>query len=127
MRAMWWVAASGMLLAGGSAYAGPGLPYGHDDTVYPDDVAEASPARRVDVTITDRGPEPRTVHVDGSERIELILTRESANACRGDVLVPEYNARATVAAGAPVVLDLLARGPGDFHISCPAEDVGSAL
>ncbi len=57
MRATLWIAASGFLLASGSAYAGTGLPIGHEDTVYADDLAEASPAQ-VDVTITDQGPQP---------------------------------------------------------------------
>jgi len=56
MRAMLGIAVSGFLLASGSAYAGTGLPLGHDDTVRPDDPAEASPSQRVDVTITDQGP-----------------------------------------------------------------------
>jgi hypothetical protein len=36
----------------------------------------------VDVAINDRGPQPRTVHVDGGEKLDLVLTRASANACR---------------------------------------------
>ncbi len=61
MRATLWIAASGFLLASGSAYAGPGLPIGQDDTVYPDDLGEASSLRRPDVTITDQGPQPRDI------------------------------------------------------------------
>ncbi len=57
MRATLWIAVSGFLLASGSAYAGTGLPIGHDDTVRPDDSAEASPQRRVDVAIGDQGPQ----------------------------------------------------------------------
>lgn len=53
MRAMLWVAASGFLLASGSAYAGAGLPTTHEDAVYGDAVSEASPARD-DVTTTDQ-------------------------------------------------------------------------
>lgn len=56
MRAMPWIAVSGFLLASGSAYAGTGLPIGHDDTARPDGLAEASSPQRVDVTITDQGP-----------------------------------------------------------------------
>jgi hypothetical protein len=89
MRATLWIAASGFLLASGSAYAGPGLPIGHDDNVYADDLLEASQPRRVDVAITDHGPQPRQIQVNGSEKLELVLTRESPNACRSDVLVTE--------------------------------------
>jgi len=113
-----------MLLAAGSAHAGPGL--GHDDTIYPDDLLEASPARRVDVAITDRGPVPRTIETEGSEKLELVFTRESANACRGDLLVPEFGLRTTVPAGSPVALTLLTHARGSIHLSCPMEDVGSA-
>src|SRR5689334_3577861 len=75
MRSMLWIAASGALLASGSARAGPGLPYAHDDVVYPDDVAEASDPRRVDVTITERGPQPSEVQVNGPEKVQLVVTR----------------------------------------------------
>lgn len=118
------IAIAGMLLAAGSAHAGPGMPLGHDDTIYPDDLLEASPARRVDVTLTDRGPEPRSVRVEAGEHIELVLTRRSEAACRGDVLVPEFGARATVPTGSPVSLDLLAHARGQIHVSCPMEDIG---
>ena len=106
--------------------AGPGLPLGHDDTVYPDDLVEASPPRRVDITITDHGPRPRQIQVFGSEKLELVLTRESPNACRWDVLVTEYNVRTPVPAGHPVALTLLTRGRGRLHLSCPMEDVVDA-
>jgi hypothetical protein len=56
MRATLWIAASGFLLASGSAYAGTRLPIGHEDTVRADDLADASPARG-DVTITDQDPQ----------------------------------------------------------------------
>lgn len=56
MRATLWIAVSGFLLASGSAYADTGLPIGHDDTVRPDYLAEASSPRQVDVTISDDGP-----------------------------------------------------------------------
>ncbi len=127
MRATLWIAASGFLLASGSAYAGPGLPIGHDDTVYADDLLEASQPRRVDVTITDRGPQPREIQVNGSEKLELVLTRESPNACRSDVLVTEYNLRTPVPAGHPVALTLLTQERGQLHLSCPMEDVVGAL
>jgi len=127
MRATLWMAASGFLLASGSAYAGPGLPLGHDDTAYPEDVTEAAPPRRVDVTITDQGPQPRDIQVNGAEKLELVLTRASPNACRSDVLVPEYNLRTQVLAGHPVALTLVTQGGGQLHLSCPLEDVVGSL
>ncbi len=56
MRATLWIAASGFLLASGPAYAGTGHPIGHEGTVRPDDLAEASPPRQVDLTLTDQVP-----------------------------------------------------------------------
>ena len=58
MRATLWIAASGFLLAAGSAYACTG-PNGHEETVYADHSAEASPARVdvTDVTITHQDPQ----------------------------------------------------------------------
>jgi hypothetical protein len=134
MRATLWIAASGFLLASGSAYASPGLPIAHDDTapsgvaaVYRDDLAEASPPRRVDVTVTDQGPQPRDIQVDGGEKLQIVLTRASPNACRWDVVVPEYNLRTPVLAGQPVALTVHTQGRGQLHLSCPMEDVVGAL
>jgi plastocyanin domain-containing protein len=126
MRSMLKLAVAGLLLAAGSARAGPGLPPGHDDTTYPDDQLETARPRRVDVVITDRGPEPRQIQVRGSEKLELVLTRQSANTCRGDVLVPEYDVRTQAPAGRPVAVTLITRGRGQIHVSCPMEDVGAA-
>ncbi|BDG02113.1 hypothetical protein [Anaeromyxobacter oryzae] len=124
MRATLWIAASGFLLASASAYAGPGIP--HDDTTYPDDLLEQATPRRVDVTITDHGPQPRDIQVDGTEKLELVLKRESPNACRWDVLVPGYDVRTPVPAGHPVAVTLLTHGRGQLHLRCPAEDVVGA-
>jgi hypothetical protein len=103
MRATLWIAASGFLLASGSAYASPGLPIAHDDTapsgvaaVYRDDLAEVSPPRRVDVTVTDQGPQPRDIQVARA--------------------LPSRLAR-------PV----LTQGRGQLHLSCPMEDGVGAL
>ena len=127
MRATLWIAASGFLLASGAAYAAPGLPYTYDDTVYPDQLVEDSAPRRVDVTITDAGPQPREIPVNGSEKLELVLKRESPNACRWDVVVNENGLRTPVPAGRPVALTVLTHGREPLHLSCPAEDVVSAL
>jgi plastocyanin domain-containing protein len=80
----------------------------------------------VEVTITDRGPEPRSIPVDASEHLELVFTRQSSVTCRGDVLVPEFGARTAVPAGGQVALSLLTHARGQIHVSCPAEDVGSS-
>jgi hypothetical protein len=103
------------------------VPFTYDDTVYPDELVEASAPRRVEVTITDHGPQPRDIQVNGSEKLELVLKRESENACRWDVLVTDYNVRTPVPAGHPVALTLLTHGRGQIHLSCPSEDVVGAL
>jgi hypothetical protein len=122
MRATLWLAVSGFLLAAAPAYAGPGAAYGHDDAVYPDDIAEAAAPRRVDVTITDRGPEPTEIRVRGPEKLQLVVTRESAHACRSELLIPEYDLRTPVPNGRPVAITLFARGDGQVHLRCPLED-----
>jgi hypothetical protein len=52
---MLWIAASGLLLASGSALADAERPVGQDFTVRNDAAAKASPAESVDATITDQG------------------------------------------------------------------------
>lgn len=127
MRAPRWIVASGFLFASGTAFAGSGLPVGHDDAVYLDDLVEASPARRVDVVITDQGPRPRDIPVAAFEDLELVLTRASADACRSDVLVQGHDVRASVPAGHPVSVTLRSLQRGELHLSCPVEDVVGAL
>ena len=65
--------------------------------------------------------------VNGSEKLELVLKRESPNACRWDVVVNEYDLRTPVPTGHPVALSVLTHGRGQLHLSCPAEDIVSAL
>jgi hypothetical protein len=55
MRAALWIAASGFLLASGSAYAGTGRPIDNEGTVRPGDLADAYPAPQMDVIITGQG------------------------------------------------------------------------
>ena len=56
MRAMLWIAASG-ILASGSAYAGTAPPVGHDVTVRTVGMVEAAPQPAVGATIADQGPQ----------------------------------------------------------------------
>jgi hypothetical protein len=67
-------------LDSGSARGGPELPYAHDDVVYPDDLAEASDPWRVDVTITERGPQPSAIQVHAREAPVRGDAREHARA-----------------------------------------------
>ncbi|HET9594184.1 MAG TPA: hypothetical protein VFP65_01320 [Anaeromyxobacteraceae bacterium] len=93
-----------------------------DDTVYPADLLAATTPRRVEVVLTDRGPVPAVIQ-HGRERLEIVVRRASAGACRGDLLIPEYDLRAPAPGAQPVSLSLVAEGRGAFHIRCPREDV----
>jgi hypothetical protein len=59
----------------------------------------------------------------GRERLEIVVRRASATACRGDLLIPEYDLRAPAPGAEPVSLSVLAQGRGAFRITCPREDV----
>ncbi|HEX7488127.1 MAG TPA: hypothetical protein VF341_04435 [Anaeromyxobacteraceae bacterium] len=111
-----------LTLGAGSAWAGPGLAPGHDDTVYADDQLEQAPPRRVPVTITDQGPQPRFIPVQ-RENVQLIVTRASPRACRSGLAIEDLGVHAAIPPGAPVVVSVLARGDGQLHLTCPAEDV----
>ena len=115
--------ATGLLLASGSAYAVPGLP-GYDDTTYTEDLLLQSRPHRVDVAITDHGPEPRDIQIDQAEKLELVVTRRSALACRSDLLVTGYDVRTAIPDAQPVAITLLTFGRGTIHLACPAEDSG---
>ena len=109
MRAKLWIGLSSFSLRGG--LAAPGVPFTYDDTVYPDD---SSRHRRL-AGSTSPSPitaQPRDIQVDGAEKLELVLKRESQNACRWDVLVTDYNVRTPVLPGHPVALTLLTHGRG---------------
>ena len=121
MRTTAFRLATGLLLASGSAHAVPGLG-DHDDTIYTEDLLLQSRPHRVDVTITDHGPEPRGIPVDEAEKLELVVTRMSALACRSDLLVTGYDVRAAIPDAQPVAITLLTFGRGTIHLACPAED-----
>ncbi len=80
---------AGPFLASGSAHAGPSIPMGHDDTAYADDVRAheyevltRSLPRQVDGTITDDGPPLSEIQANRSERLELVVTRQTEWMCR---------------------------------------------
>jgi hypothetical protein len=114
--------ASLVALAAGSAWAGPGIPIGYDDAVYPDDLLGQEQPQRIPVTITDQGPQPRFIPVQ-REKVQLVVTRASARACRSGLAVEDLDVHAAVPAGAPVLMTVLSRGSGQLHLICPAEDV----
>ncbi|HUK66276.1 MAG TPA: hypothetical protein VLV17_05565 [Anaeromyxobacteraceae bacterium] len=110
------------LLSATVAEAGPGLPIGHDDAIYPEDLLLASKARKVAVVITEHGPEPRDIPVTRTEKVEIEVRRESAESCRFGVAVAGYGPARPVRADRPVSIVLLTLGRGDLHLTCPAED-----
>ncbi len=122
MRATLWMTASLIALAAGSAQAGPGIPIGHDDAVYPDDLLGQGQPQRIPVTITDQGPQPRFIPVQ-REQVQLVVTRASPRACRSGLTVEDLGVHAAIPAGAPVVVSVLPRGSGQLHLTCPAEDI----
>lgn len=122
MRVTSWWTASLIALAAGPAQAGPGIQIGHDDTNYADDLLEEAQPRRVDVTITDQGPQPRSIPVQ-REKVQLVVTRASPRACRSGLTVEDLGVHADIPAGPPVAMIVLARGSGQLRLTCPAEDV----
>jgi hypothetical protein len=69
MRATLWIAASGFLLASGSAYACTGVSNDHEQTAYSDGLAAASPAQ-IDFTIADQGPRSSSYEVSKTQPAE---------------------------------------------------------
>jgi len=119
--------AAGLLLAWVPAHAGPGLRYGHDDTAYPDDLLEAQPPHRIELTITDEGPRPAELVAGRSEKVELVVTRRTERMCRSDLLVPDYDLRVPLPLGQPVAITLLTHARGSIRLLCPIEDAVGAL
>jgi hypothetical protein len=72
MRATLWIAASGFLLASGTAYACTGMSSGHEEAAYADHVTKASPARFdvTGVTITDQDPRSSAYEVSKTQPAE---------------------------------------------------------
>jgi hypothetical protein len=134
MRTMQLLTLAGLFLASGSAHAGPGLPIGHDDTAYSDDAraheyearARSLP-RRVDVTITDDGPQPSKIRADRSERLELVVTRQTERMCRSNLLIPDYGISKELPLGKPVAIAIVAQDRGHVGLLCPVEDSPGAF
>jgi hypothetical protein len=121
------VMAAWFLLAWMPARAGPGLRYGHDDTVYPDDLIEAQPPHRVELTITDDGPRPAHLVAGRSEKVELVVTRRTERMCRSDLVVPDYDLRVPLPFGQPVAITLITSARGSIRLLCPIEDGAGVL
>jgi len=121
------VMAAWLLLAWMPARAGPGLPYGHDDTVYPDDLIQDRALHRIELTITDDGPHPAQLVAGRSEKVVLVVTRRTERMCRSDLLVPDYDLRVPLPLGQPVAITLLTSARGSIRLLCPIEDGAGEL
>jgi len=115
------------LLGAGPALAGPGIPIGHDDTIYTEDLLLASPPTKVEIVITDRGPEPRDILIDRAEKLVLLVHRESERACRFGLAVSGYGPAKPIGSSQPAEITILTYGKGAVHLSCPAEDEAEDL
>jgi len=85
MRATLWIAASGLLLAATSAHAGPGLGYAHDDTVYPDDAADAQAAPPAEGASGRGDMQSHVIAVRVGDRVELLVTGRRADGAAGEM------------------------------------------
>ena len=121
MHARTLLTSAGLLLST-PALAGPGLPIGHDDTIYYEDLVAEQTPRRVDVVITDQGLQPARIDAKSMEKLELVVTRRTDRICRSDLLVPELGLRVPLSRDEPTPVTLLAPSHGTFRLVCPVED-----
>jgi hypothetical protein len=135
VRAIASIAASGILLASvpaSAAVARHAVEWrvGHDEGPLMDDVLEQSRPRRVPVVITDAGPLPSRIEVNGRERIELVVERSSLwspDACRSGLVLGGHDLRAPAPDAQPVVIDVFARGGVDrLDLTCATEGAPGA-
>jgi hypothetical protein len=135
VRALYWITASGLLLAGpacaGIPTAAAEWRIGHDEGPFMDDLLDWSLPRRVPVVITADGPLPKEIEVHGRERIDLVVERSSlwdSNACRSGLALGGHDLRAPVPDGQPVVISVFAHGGIEkLDLTCPTGGAVGAL
>ena len=81
----------------------------------------ADGARKVAVTVTDKGFEPDTIPAKVGEKLDLVFTRTTTSECGGSVVIKLTGEKKELPLNEPVEFAVVADKPGNLGFSCGME------
>ncbi len=88
---------------------------------------ESSPARVVELRVTEKGFEPAEVVLERGHAVKLVITRTTEKTCARRIVVEGQDIDAPLPLGQAVTLPLLPRRSGQIHYACATGRVGGSL
>ncbi len=89
--------------------------------------AVVSPARVVELRVTEKGFEPAEVVLERGEAVKLVVTRTTERTCARRILVEGEGIDSALPLGQAVTLSLLPRKSGSIHYACATGKIAGAL
>jgi plastocyanin domain-containing protein len=91
--------------------------------------SETAPAaaRRVEITVTDKGFEPDRVAVKKGEALELVVTRKTDDTCAKKIAIPGAKVKAALPLNEAVTLKLTPAKVGELKYICGMDMVSGVL
>ena len=84
-------------------------------------------ARRIELTVTDKGFEPSPVKVKAGEPLELVVTRKTDKTCATEIVVKDYGIDKKLPLNEPVVVALTPKQPGEIKYGCGMDQMVSGV
>jgi plastocyanin domain-containing protein len=83
-----------------------------------DAAAKPPLANKVTMAVTDKGFEPADLRVKSGEPVELTITRKTADTCATEIVIDEYDVKATLPLNEAVVVKFTPAKTGTLKYGC---------
>lgn len=87
----------------------------------------AASARRIEITVNEKGFTPDRVAVKKGEPLQLVVTRTTDDTCAKKIVVPDANLKAALPLNQPVILYLTPAKTGELKYTCGMDMVSGVL
>ena len=105
------------ILIGAAAFLGSAAP----------GTALAASARRIEITVTDKGFEPDRIGVKKGEPLELVVTRTTNDTCAKRIVIPDAKLKAALPLNQAVTLNVTPTKSGEMKYACGMDMVSGLL
>jgi plastocyanin domain-containing protein len=90
---------------------------------------EAPPkaARRIEITVTEKGFQPDRIPVKKGELLDLVVTRNTDETCAKKIVISDAHLKAALPLNKPVTLQLTPGKTGELKYACGMDMVSGVL
>lgn len=84
-------------------------------------------ARRIEITVTEKGYEPSPISVERGQPVELVITRKTEMTCATDIVIKEHGIKKELPLGQPVSITFTPEKSGELRYGCSMEQMISGV